>query len=360
MENREEKYSLDACDDTEFKSSIDFIPDPQKWAVINKKIFPEQRWRIKNLIPYEGFTILAGISGECKTWIAMEMAKSIACGVDFLGHEGFPSMQANVLYLDMEMSQQEFQRRGRQLSFEIAEENLFVTNNCDFNLNDDLKIMELKSIIKHFNISVVFIDTFRAVAGGLREEKAEEVRKFLQQFKSFKDEGVSLVFLDHYRKPNNFEGKIPKKEHLFGSVDKVASIEILLMVKTDESDNSVNIYQRKNRLDKELDPFKIYLKDEIDQDQQKKTKLSFGGFISTDENKKDQAKAVIPFLLTDTGLTRKEILKGLLDEGIGEKNASDALRELDKAGIIEVNKKGRENYYLLPKNEELKERDKQS
>ena len=116
MENREEKYSLDACDDTEFKSSIDFIPDPQKWAVINKKIFPEQRWRIKNLIPYEGFTILAGISGECKTWIAMEMAKSIACGVDFLGHEGFPSMQANVLYLDMEMSQQEFQRRGRQLS----------------------------------------------------------------------------------------------------------------------------------------------------------------------------------------------------------------------------------------------------
>jgi hypothetical protein len=331
------------------------------WSVMNSWSFPETKWRIKNLIPREGFVILASISGESKTWLALEMAKSIALGADFLDDSQFKTLEGNVLYIDAEMSKSEMQRRGRQLGLSEKNSKLFIlSDDVDFQKLHSDDLWWLETFIRENKISTVFIDTFRAVAGGLDELKAEKVREFFNGFKSFKDMGVAIVFLDHQRKPNHFEGKVPKKEHVFASQDKIASVEILLMIKRDESGENIDCYQRKNRLGKEFNPFRILMTDEIDDQSNRHTILKYGGELIEDDIAKDKAKDFILTMLTEQGRTRKEVLTILSGEvKIGERNISQALRELVDQKKIKVKKQGKQNYYYLGEEENIPEKDSQ-
>lgn len=324
---------------------------PELWGDLNKKVFPKERWRINNILPKRGFSIVAGISGEGKTWVCLEMAKAISSGKDFLGYSGFNVLKGNVLYLDLEMSESELQRRGRQLGFEDTTNSLFILNYGDVNFSDEDRgdVAWLLNYIEKYEICTVFVDTFRAAAGGIKEEKAEEVRKFFNRFISLKNKDVCLVFTEHFRKPSNFEGKIPKKEHLFSSQDKVASVETLLMLQGQDGGETIHAYQRKNRIGREIQPFKIGMRDQIDPDNEDvKTVFTYEGEIDNTEKKQDQAKEFILEYLQNGGKTRKEILEAAYQATkIGERNVSAALRELGRCGLVDVQKEGRNNFYTI-------------
>jgi hypothetical protein len=160
----------------------------------------------------------------------------------------------------------------------------------------------------------------------------------------------------HLRKPSHFEGKTPKKEQLLGSQDKTASVEVLLMLHSESGGDEINIYQRKNRLGKEEEPFKIVMKDSIDEFNKVKTTFEYGGLIEDAESKKDQAKEMIVGVLEEGGgKTTNEILE-ITSKQIGSKNTRLALLDLVKDGLLKLDKKGKSNYYILRKeNEELLE-----
>lgn len=358
---RKNDYSQSESLDPDDLLEKDKRPLPVPWDEMKKWELPAVRWRIKNLIPAEGLVILAAISGECKSWLALLMAKCIALGENFLGKDQFETKGGNVLYIDLEMPKSEMLRRGKQM--ELSEENhrLFILNHDDMNLYDDdynLDRTWLMRFIEENNIQTVFVDTFRPAAGGIREEKAEEVRTFFNNFMPLKNKGVSVVFLDHLRKPARWEGKVPQKSHLFSSQDKAASVEVLLMIRSEEGSGKISFYQRKNRLDVEIKPFTILMKDEINEQGEKKTVFEYGEEIEDSESKKEQAKELVPNILESGGRTRKEILEIVQEEAkMGERNISDALRELCDAGVILKSKKGRQNYYTLPESENTSEID---
>jgi DNA-binding transcriptional ArsR family regulator len=323
---------------------------PLLWKEIDQMVFSEDQWRIKNLIPREGIVMLASVSGERKTWVAMEMARCIATGINFLDTPEFKTTAGKVLYIDAENAKSEIQRRGRQLGFESAGDNLMISpREINFNDPDGDDIDWLREYVEENNICSIFIDTLRGVAGGLKEEKAEEVRKFFNLFRPFKDSGVAVIILDHCRKPNNFEGKVPKKEQVFSSQDKVASSEILLMLRSENG--NIELYQRKNRLGREIKPFVIKMTDTSPADgRNMKTELTFGGEIEENESKKETAKSLILTILSEDGRTRKEILEIVYQKTkIGQRNVSEALRELEGLSMIETAKKGRQNYYFIKK-----------
>ena len=318
---------------------------PVPWEEFNKIDFPIQRWRIKNLIPMEGFVILAAISGEGKTWIAMDMANAITSGRNFLGCSEFETIKGRALYIDGEMSKSEFQRRGRQLNL-CGDFYYLSTDNL--NLNDDGGVQWLMKYVQENSIDVIIVDTFRAVAGGLKEEKAEEIRQFFNRFKALKSKGVALVFLEHFRKPQRFEGKTPQKENLFGSQDKVASVEGLIMMRKKEDSDDIDVYQRKNRLGKEIPAFTITIKDENFNDKIKTT-LTYGGELKEEERIIEQIKTMILDLLQDGGRDTSEILAITKDQlKAGDRNARAALRALVIEGAIDQAKRGRQNYYMIP------------
>ncbi len=335
-------------------------PEPIAWEDFNKIQFPEQRWVIKNIIPQEGFVILASPAGEKKTWKALDMARAIATGGCFLGNENFPIVSQNVLYINEEMATSELQRRCKLLNFGKPEKQIwflsqkdvkFYLANRDEEPDPDKEdpMQWFFDLIDEKQTGVVFIDTLRAVAGGLQEEKAENVRAFFDLFKPLKDKGVAVVFLDHCRKPQRFEGKIPKKEQLLGSQDKAASVEILLMLRSEASSNEIEVYQNKNRLKMEIKPFKITM---VENEEKTELKLTYGGDCAEDlELKKDAAKDLIFSALAEGGKTTKELIEIGTLEKIGERNIKQAARDLQADKQIEVPyKKGRENYYILAKN----------
>lgn len=321
---------------------------PVMWKELNGVRFSPDQWRIKNLLPMEGFAIVSSIAGERKTWFCLEMAKCLSLGTDFLGDSRFATKGCNVLYIDCENAQSELQRRGRQLCFvEDSTFNLQIFSDKEINLNTDEGEAWLHAAIEYFDFKVVFMDTLRAVAGGLKEDKAEEVRAFYNRYRSLKDKGVTVVWLDHFRKPSNFDKKIPQKEHLLGSTDKTAGVEVLLMLKSEPGSDEIQVYQRKNRLAKEVEPFRVSMKDEVLEDVVR-TVLKYEGEIEEKETQKEEAKKCAIEFLADGGKTSNEILEAISSQQrIGHKNIRAALNELVAEGQLDVGRKGRQNFYFI-------------
>lgn len=216
------------------------------------------------------------------------------------------------------------------------------------NFDSEQTIGQLRTLIAEKDIKVVFVDTFRAVAGGMKEEKAEEIRKFFNRLKPLKDQGVTLVFLDHCRKPAQFEGKVPKKDQLFASQDKVASAESLIMLKSDERSGEIGIYQKKNRTGIEFEPFSITMKDVMDEKGIAEMVMSYTGKLEEMEIKKlEEAKIFIINALKIEAKLRKELISMGKTNKIGEKNISEALRNLAKESVIICEKEGNQNKYRI-------------
>ena len=318
---------------------------PLSWNEVNDWKFPDTSWWIKDLIPKNAFVIIASISGEGKSWSAYTMAKNISEGKNFLGKNEFQTNQGTVLYIDAENSPKEIQRRCRQLGY-TDNENLLFLPVSDFNLNSEMFANKLKSIIAENHVDVVIVDTFRAVAGGLDENQANVVRQFYNRFKELRDNSTSFVFLDHYRKPNHFEGKVPRKEFLFGSQDKTAGVEILLMLK--KEGDTIELHQAKNRVGKEIEPFKMELIDSLNEKSETSTKLRYVGSIEATETKSDLAQVVICRILNSGPLLRTELIDAVQNQvSIGAKNIDSAIHELIKAGMIVEDKDGKKNVYSL-------------
>jgi replicative DNA helicase len=72
---------------------IEDIPDP--FACPSDDI----GWIVQGLIPARGITIIAGEAGAGKTWLALDLARALTLGGNFLGRR---TRLAQVLYLDKE------------------------------------------------------------------------------------------------------------------------------------------------------------------------------------------------------------------------------------------------------------------
>jgi hypothetical protein len=204
------------------------------------------------------------------------------------------------------------QRRGKLLGISVENTNLFFLSRDDFNLHsppdDEEGTKDYRWLLKHIDsnkIDLVVLDTFRSIAGGLKEEKAEEVRSLFKRLHILKNSGVCVLVLDHYRKPSNFEGKTPQKHHLFGSIDKVASADVLLMLKN-EGNGEIHLYQRKNRLGKEIEPFSVKMEDYTDENGDPRIRFVYGGELESKETKKEEAKELILNILSEEGRTRRK------------------------------------------------------
>ena len=321
-----------------------------QWKEFDQVKFPEAKWLIKDLIPTGTVTIIAAPSGEKKTWIGMEMSRCIALGIPFLNH--FETKKGRVLYIEQETSQRLVQDRGRKLGINLVDEGIFLLSQDSLNLNEDRSIQLLHEYIEKNHIEFVVIDTLRSVAGGIKEEKAEEVRMFFNRLKPWKDRGISYLVLDHCRKPARFEStQVPKKEQLLGSQDKTASVEVLHMIRSEEKSNEIMFYPKKSKVAREIAPFKILMSDETTEHGEY-VRLTYGGEIEEKKLKADEAEGMIKSYLleSDEHRTSKEIQEALEGEA-GKTAIEDALKKMreDKENIVHHEKVGQAYKYWIPK-----------
>jgi hypothetical protein len=335
------------------------LPKILSWREFGKHEFPwANQWRIKGLIPVSARCIIAAPSGEGKSWLAMAMAMSVAAGTPYLGNPEFVTTQCKVLYIENETAKSDFQRRGKRLGFHEVEDNLFAPLDDWPPLNNKKTAEDLYELVKAQGIGLVIIDTFRSVSGGIKEEKAEEIRGIFDNFKPFIEIGITVVILDHCRKPHPNEGGfIPKKEQLLGSQDKFAAVEAVIMLRTKimnrtEGGETANVYTypMKNKSGATVRPFQIDIVHVDDPDGGGTTVLTYAGKIEESALQAAVAQdAIMDYLAAQTEpRTSSQIIETLRDKA-GKSVIEMTLKKLREDKKVEFKKQGRPYVYWLAK-----------
>jgi len=325
------------------------------WHEFDRIAFPETEWWISDMIPASSLVLIAAPAGEKKTWVALEMARCIALGIPFVGR--FETRKAPVLYIEQESPQYLVQKRGKQLGINEIKEGMYLLSQDALSLNDPHTVDDLFRFVQEHDIKIVFIDTFRSVAGGMKEEKAEEVRAFFSRFKAWKDRGITVVILDHCRKPQKFESaQRPKKEQILGSQDKVAAVEVVHMLHSEIRSEEILFYPIKSKVSREADPFKLLLTFEM-RNELEAAVISHGGAIDEKKLKSKEAEELILGYLAEAKKqqTSKQIQEAL-QGAVGKTAIDDALKEMREQNRIGFKKVGQPFlYWLLEEDDPLEE-----
>lgn len=314
------------------------------WDEFEKISFPENAWRVNRLIPRSGVTIIAAPSGEKKSWLCMELARCVAEGRPFLGNPEFAVEQCKVLYFENETPPDVIQRRGKMLGYAGSNILIYQQDGPPLNTDDTVKDLLCRAIDQ--GVGLVIIDTIRSVAGGLREEKAEEVRAFLDRFKQFNLVDITVVLTDHCRKPQHLESRtVPKKEQLLGSQDKVAAATALIMMRSELKSEEIFVHPLKLKVDKELDAFKVLMAKDGD-----RISFSYAGEIEEQTLKVEEAKELINTMLNEASEPQdvQHIIEALRGDA-GKTAVEKALKEMRESDEIGHRKEGKKIvYFRLP------------
>ena len=155
---------------------------------------------VDGLLP-AGFSILAGAPKRGKSWMALDLAYSVATGKPFLGRR---VIQGESLYLDLESGQIRAKKRMGILFPGAWPNTLHIAHRADLLGDNGKLLLQIEDWLNnHPNTRLIIIDTIgRVKGGGRRGENAYETdtRTYgaLQQLAM--ERGVAIVGIHHYRK----------------------------------------------------------------------------------------------------------------------------------------------------------------
>ena len=183
--------------------------------------FPAPRWAAVNLVP-EGLIILAGRPKVGKSWLALQLAKSVGLATSFLGH---PVDKGRVLYLALEDSLRRMQER-MELQHYIEEVEVDVQTTWP--ALDQGGIEKLEKTIRDEGYSLVIIDTLsRALDQADQNESVEMTRVLGDLQRVALDARITILLVDHHRK-NNITGSADPIDDIMGSTAKGAAVDASL------------------------------------------------------------------------------------------------------------------------------------
>lgn len=305
--------------------------------------FPESKWVIESLIPYQGITIISGAPASFKTWLLLQMAIDIAAGKSLLGQ--FQCEKYKVLIIDEENHLRLVKERLNLLG---ADKNLpiYLLSQKGFLTSKQNLIDQVLKICAEKDIDVIFIDSLVRV-NNAEENDASAMSGVFRSIKQFCQKGKTIVITHHERKEGAY--KSSAQSRLRGSSDISASVDAHISVMRDKDDKSkIVVEQAKLRSDKEIDSFEVTLKKNNG-----RMEFTYLGLHSEDVTRKKAAKNVVMLVLDDEkdGLPRNEICKRVKESaGIGGKSTRDAIDELIQEESL-LEKQGSKNTKIcyLPK-----------
>jgi RecA-family ATPase len=171
-------------------------------------------WILEPLIPYRAITVLDGLGGSGKSWLALDMAYSISLGLDFLGL--FPTRKSGiVLYLTAEETKEVFVQRldmiqkhySKNENFKwlsLLDENLEITSYLCRKKRGDQIVTEtaeaLEWLISEEKPLLVILDSLINFYG-LDENSSEDAAFFYDVLKYFiRKYQIGFLLLHHQNK----------------------------------------------------------------------------------------------------------------------------------------------------------------
>ena len=192
---------------------------------IYNTIFPEIPWLINELIG-PGLTLLAGPPKVGKSWLCLQLAKSVALGEDFLGKK---AKKGKVIYFALEDSHRRIRER-------TINQNWSPTKNVDFLDTGQFSLMKKEDqtlsekfyqAVRSSDYKLIIFDTFSR-SFEINQNKSEEVSRVINPLQEFAHEmDMSILLIDHHKKPGSHIPSDPIFDVL-GSTAKTGTADTIL------------------------------------------------------------------------------------------------------------------------------------
>lgn len=291
--------------------------------------FPPACWKVDQLIPFEGITIISGAPGVFKTWLTLEMALDIAQGKSFL--EQFPCQSGSILIIDEESHQRILQERLRLLGAVSKSLPIHFLSQSEFMVSDSEKLMDVIDLCKRLSVDTVFIDSLVRIHRS-NENDAVEMAGVFRALRKLCGVGITVILIHHERK-ESASNRSSGQNRMRGSSDISASIDSHIAIsRTKEDKYRLVLEQPKNRQSQEIEAFEVQVRSDENEMRFEHLGVSHGCKWKIDEAK----EAIIQILQEHSGgLSKGEIAKQLKETiGIGSTSVYASLKALVQEGTV--------------------------
>lgn len=200
---------------------------------------PVPPWRIKGIFPIQGLACIYGPSTSGKSFLAIDIAASIALGNDWFNHL---VRKANVVYIALE-GEGGFPKRLRaweQSNCCPLPPALQFIINQPFNITDPLHVAQLATVIKRG--SVIVIDTLNRSAPDTDENASKDMGAILAGCKQLQSLTDSLIVLVHHTGKDETRG-------MRGHSSLLAAVDAAIEVKRSDDIRSWSVAKAKDDSD---------------------------------------------------------------------------------------------------------------
>lgn len=300
--------------------------DPKIWTLkeLMTTDFGPQDWLIDKLIPAQSITVISGDPESYKTWLTIEIAKSVAAGEPFLSK--FNSTQMPVLFIDEENTPRLLKNRYQLLSVPDGLPISYLSAS-NFKISNSECMKFVYDLIKNKGVGLIVIDSLIRIHNG-DENSARDMSRVYDELKKLRAMGLSVIVTHHHRK----QGFGPKNvsQSMRGSSDILAGVDVHLAVSA--KDKTITLIQSKLRGDEKMRPFNIEVK------KGPPMQFDYVGEANEGEIASVTAKGIILSALEDeAGLDRKTLFERVRSvQSIGNVSITTALTELENEKQIKV------------------------
>lgn len=207
-----------------WRSSVAFVQETEA----------DVSWIVGGVLPAGAVVLLSGREGSMKTWLALSLARAVAAGVPWLGHD---TKQGRVLYLDGEMPPAVLKQRLQALGLT---EDLHVWSWTYGTFPQYLNHPDLRRAAESHTLIVV--DTLRRHMKGLKENNADDMAAVTDALRELTRHDAAVLVLHHAAKDADRPGYRGSTE-LGAGVD----IAVSLTAKTSGSKKVLRLETHKTR-----------------------------------------------------------------------------------------------------------------
>ena len=162
---------------------------------------PRPKVLIEGVLNYGEKMLLGGASKVGKTWLALDLAISVACGVPWLGH---PTQKARVLFVNLELADWAIAARvkciceQKGVTLEPGALSLLNLRGCDANMT--LLAPKLAELAEE-GFGLIIPDPIYKTLGDRDENSAGDIAGLLRLLESVTSEtGAAVLFTHHFNK----------------------------------------------------------------------------------------------------------------------------------------------------------------
>jgi hypothetical protein len=241
-----------------------FVNRLHKWSSMADKFklqrlkevlnFPSPQWRIHGLLPTGGFSMLFAPQEQGKTFFALDIALSVASGLDFHGRRVKQGPVVYVLGEGRGGLKKRVMAWLREHRLNDVPDAFFVLEAVQFHSSEDVATLRNQIEATGEKPAMVVIDTFARCAVGIEENDATEMGQWIDAIRQLQEDiHVDILALHHATKSKGRKRPSERGSSAFiGATDTA--------IRLTRKDDLISVSCEKQKDAEHFDSFALHLK----------------------------------------------------------------------------------------------------